>query len=97
VTSAERRFPRTRESAHRPRLAFSRNSSLGQMYRRETRRDRWRVVLAMERSEDPFNPACVAMPARTLWPAMLVASRPAVAAVFLRIAAIESPRWLRGS
>lgn len=44
----------------------------------------------MARSDDPFNAACVAMPARTLWPAMLVAFMPALEAAVLKIAAIES-------
>ncbi len=44
----------------------------------------------MARSDDPFNAAWVAMPARTLWPAMLVAFIPALAAAVLKIAAIES-------
>lgn len=42
--------------------------------------------------EDPFNAAWVAIPARTLWPAMLVAFIPALEAAVLKIAAIESRR-----
>ena len=48
------------------------------------------MVLAMARSDDPFNAACVAIPARTLWPAMLVALMPALFAAVLKISAIES-------
>jgi hypothetical protein len=44
----------------------------------------------MARSDDPFKAACVAMPARTLWPAMFVAFMPALIAAVLKIAAIES-------
>lgn len=44
----------------------------------------------MARSKDPFNAAWVAIPARTLWPAMLVALMPDLAAAAFKIAAIES-------
>ena len=44
----------------------------------------------MARSEDPFKAACVAIPARALWPTMLVAFMPALMAAVLKIAAIES-------
>ena len=48
------------------------------------------MVLAMARSDDPFNAACVAMPALTLWPAMLEALMPALVAAVFKISAIES-------
>jgi hypothetical protein len=48
----------------------------------------------MERSDDPFNAACVGMSARTLCPAMLVAFMPALVAAVFKISAIESRRSL---
>ena len=46
--------------------------------------------MAMARSDEPFNAACVAIPARTLCAAMLVAFMPALEAAVSKIAAIES-------
>ena len=48
-----------------------------------------RVVLAMIRSDGPFN-AAATTPARTRCPEMLVAFSPALAATVLKITALES-------